>query len=1484
MTITAESAQTTDPLPPNAIAVIGMAGRFPGAASVSAFWDNLQRGRESIITLSEATLAAAGVRDEVLSNPAYVRRAPILDGIAEFDADFFGFPPQVARTMDPQHRLFLQCAWHALEDAGCDPGHYDGSIGVYGTSDANAYLVHNLLSHYDPDATLTQGTNIELISLFLNNDKDFLATRVSHQFDLRGPSLAVQTACSSSFVAVHLACQSLLNGECDVALAGGVSIRIPHHVGYWHEPGSIVSAVGHCRPFDIRADGTVFGSGLAIVVLKPLQAAIDDGDRIHAVIRGSAINNDGSMKMGFAAPNVAAQADVIAEAHAVAGVDASTVSYVETHGTGTPLGDPIEIEGLRRAFGVSDLPRPGPCILGSVKSNIGHLNVASGIAGLVKTILCLKHRAIPATLHFTSPNPELRLDQGPFVVESELGPWEWDGVRRAGVSSFGVGGTNVHVVLEEAPHVPAPDIRPGPQVLLLSARTTEAVNEARSALATELAGADDLDLSDVAFTLAGRRKDTIRMAAVVNDQRHAVAVLRVSEHDNIFVGESVASPESNSGRVIFLFPGQGAQHIGMARGLYETEAVFAEHLDRCAAGFLAELGTDLRAEVFDGAGSDLERTDRAQPALFAVEYALAKLIDSYGIRAAALAGHSIGEFVAATLAGVFDLETAIKAVSVRARLMHASPVGAMVAVALSPNAISEHLSPEVDLAAVNDPDSCVVAGSKDGIRKFVNRLAEQGVTARRVRAAHAFHSSSMDAVLPEFESFLSGLELREPHTPLLSNITGTWMTADEATNPAVWARQVRATVRFSDEVDVMLADPGRVLVEVGPGGSLTASALRHPKWSRGHRVVRLMRHHAQNRSDRDAFLLALGQLWSAGIDVDWTPLSARHRPRIVSLPGYPFSHQRYWVDRKPAVEWVEGSVATNGMAVASSNGAGARAEVSQDGQAQIEATLERIWVQCLGVGSIDRNGNFFELGGDSLIAISVAMSAANEGLDLTPQDLYEHQTVAALAGALVARYAKGGLARQSFSDDVNAPVPPNIAYFLEHGLREAGRWRVPLILRLNPTVGVEDVRSVLTAVTNHHDALRLQIVERAGTWEQHIAEPQEFAQLSTRSLPEDAAAGSLQERDAIFDVLAELIAGQDLSNTPLAATYIVGSQGGPCYLAITLHEVASDNASREILFTDIFTAFTQRLAGEDIALQPATTTWREWSQRCAALAAHPAVLDRRDYWLENSSRATLRLADQQITEPPHADDLTRLSSTLTTAQTSEVDDARRRVRMTIDEILLAALGRTIAHVVGDGVVAVDLEGAGRSVLKPDVDLRRTVGWFTTIYPLPLTCAAGGDTSATQSLDAVHDTLEAVPHYGIGYGLLRHIYAPTARLLSAERPPDIHFSYLGTIPQLPSGDAPVQFIPDTAMPVRETIPGLGHPIELRAYRSSDALHMDWWYDTRRLQRATVDALVQCFPLALTELIREAVASTRADDETGAAMEALALVDLSASDMG
>ncbi len=1455
------------------VAVIGMAGRFPGANSVSEFWENLCNGTESIATLSEEELAAAGVSAATLADPAYVRRAALLNGIDEFDPEYFGMNPYTARMMDPQQRLFLQTAWHALEDSGYDPAGYDGSIGVFASSTASGYLMDNLMSHRDTKTLVGEGITVEMFNLVLLNDKDHLATRVSHELNLRGPSLSVQTACSSSLVAVHLACQSLLSGECDMALTGASAIRVPHHVGYTYEPGAMVSPSGHCRPFDVHSDGTIFGSGVAALILKPLAAALEDGDRIHAVIRGSAINNDGALKMTYAAPAVAGQAEVIAEAQAVAGVDPSTIGYVETHGTGTPLGDPIEIEALRQAFEAAEGERTTRCVLGSVKSNIGHLDAASGVAGLVKTILCLKNKMIPATVHYTAPNPELHLENTPFVIAKSLTVWDADGPRRAGVSSFGVGGTNAHVVVEEAPAAPAAGPEPsGPQVLLLSARTAESVQEAKAALAAELARNERLALPDVAFTLATRRTHEVRLAAVVADRDEAGAVLSGeggADSDKIWIGQAAPGPA----QVAFLFPGQGSQHVGMAQGLYDTEPVFRDTFDRCSAGFAEHLGIDLAAEVFEG--SDLESTDLAQPALFAVEYALAQLAMFYGVTPTALAGHSIGELVAATVAGVFDLDSAIRVVAKRAQLMHAAPAGAMVAVAASPDDIADHLTGDVDLAAVNEFGSCVLAGPEQAVRDLANRLTGVGVVARRVRTSHGFHSKAMDSVLEPFAEFLSGLTLHAPKIPMLSNLTGTWMTDEEATDPSRWARHIRSTVRFADELQALLSDPGRVLVEVGPGGSLSGSAVRMPGWADSHRAVRLMRHPVQTRDDRDVFLLALGQLWAAGADVDWTRLYGE-RPQRVTIPGYAFARQRYWVDPDTSARRPVGSgPATNDAAPVAG-----QPTVAVDARTQMQSTLHRIWSQCLGVESVSPGDNFFEIGGDSLVAIGVAMTASHEGVELTPQDLYDNPTLSALTDALVARHAAGGLASQD-TGDLNPAVPPNILRFLESGLAEPGRWRAPLLLRIDSRVHAGDVEAVLTAVINHHDALRMRVVNRNGLWEQEISEPAEFTALTERMLSGTATVDTQGERDALSAMISDIIAEQDLSIPPLTATYVVDAQREPRFLILTVHAMVDDLTSREVLVTDLLTAFSQRLAGEDIALEPATTSWRDWSQRCAALAAHPAVLDERGYWIENSAAPTVRVSTADAAGAPGSDDLRRLPTALTSEQTSQVDNARRVMQASTEELLLAALARTLASTVGEGLASVDLAGSGRSVLRPDVDFHRTIGWFSTVYPIALPCMASASASPAQLLDEVSRTIKGVPHHGIGYGLLRYLHAPTAAMLGAAGPSEFLLSYLGMMPEWQASDAAVQFDGDSELTVRETVSGLGHPIELRSYRHGGVLHLDWWHDSRRIPAERLEALAGQLPGVLISLIDEAISGGVDSVDGEADDEAMALVDLSAA---
>jgi acyl transferase domain-containing protein len=870
------------------VAIIGMAGRFPQAADVGAFWDNLAAGTECLSFFSEPELREQGVSATLLAQPGYVRAKGVLDGADTFDAAFFGLSPREAELMDPQHRVFLECAWEALESAGHDPQAFPGRIGVFAGASLNTYLLFNLLANRGVVETLGQ------YQTQLANDKDFLATRASYKLGLKGPGITVQTACSTSLVAVHLACQSLLSGECDIALAGGVSVNVPLRNGYLHEPGGILSPDGHCRPFDAAAGGTVIGNGVALVVLRRLADAREQGDLVDAVIRGSAVNNDGALKAGYTAPSVEGQAEVIAEALGVAGVPPETVGYVETHGTGTALGDPIEIAALTRAYREETQAR-GYCAIGSVKGNVGHLDAAAGATALIKATLALRNEAIPASLHFERPNPELALESSPFFVNTTHRPWPRTGVpRRAGVSSFGIGGTNAHVVLEEGP-APRPGEPGRPwQLLTLSARTGPALAQAAQRLADHLETHPGEELADVAFTLAARRRAfEQRRTVVCADRADAVRQLRQTAHPG------ATRTAGRAAKVAFLFPGQGTQYPGMARELYAGEPVFRAELDRC----LALLPPGLRTALFDTsaeAAARLEQTALAQPALFAVEYALARTLMAWGLVPHAMAGHSIGEYVAACIAGVFTLEDATALVAARGRLMQATPPGAMLAVFLPEDETAALLDDDLCVAAVNADSLCVVAGPVDAVERLRQRLAASGVGCRLLHTSHAFHSPLMQEAVHPFREEAGRIRLHPPRIPVSSNVSGTWIEDDQATDPGYWGTHLRSTVRFADNLSTLLADPDLLLLEVGPGRSLSNFARQHRSWTPDRVVAATLRQPREQRPDRQVLLEAVGAMWSAGARVDWDAQLDADSRRRVRLPSYPFQRERYWVDPAPA--------------------------------------------------------------------------------------------------------------------------------------------------------------------------------------------------------------------------------------------------------------------------------------------------------------------------------------------------------------------------------------------------------------------------------------------------------------------------------------------------------------------------------------------------------------------------------------------------------
>jgi phthiocerol/phenolphthiocerol synthesis type-I polyketide synthase E len=981
------------------IAVVGMAGRFPGASNIEAFWHNLCAGVESITFFSEAELLAEGIDAATQAQPSYVKAKGVLDDVEYFDAPFFDMSHREAEVLDPQHRLFLESAFAALEDAGYDPQRYKGAIGVFAGTSLNSYLLFNLY----PNAELMQ--SMGYIQMLINSDKDFLTTRASYKLNLEGPSLTVQTACSTSLVAAHLACQSLLNGECDIALAGGITVSVPQRAGYWYQEGSILSPDGHCRAFDAQAQGTVFGSGVGLVVLKRLQDALDDGDTIHAVIKGSAINNDGGAKAGYTAPRIDGQAKVIRAAQLMAEVEPETIGYIEAHGTGTPLGDPIEIAALNQVF-QGKRTEQDRCALGTVKSNVGHLDAAAGIAGLIKAILVLKHGQIPPSLHFTSPNPAIDFASGPFYVNTQLRDWDGPTPRRAGVSSFGIGGTNAHLILEEPPAIESGAAARPWQLLPISAKTEAALDAATRRLARHLSRHPELNLADVAYTLqVGRQPFGYRRALVCSDRDDALRVLTATTSDRLLSGQVLSDRP-----VAFLFPGQGAQYVNMGRELYEQESMFQAAIDECAGLLRADLGLDLRTILYPEAGQEaaateqLTQTQLTQPALFVIEYALARLWQSWGVQPQAMIGHSVGEYVAATLAGVFSLEDALMLVAQRGKLMQSVPPGAMLSVSRPAAEIEPLLTPVLSIAAINGPQLCVVSGPSDGIAQFAATLAERDIEHRRLHTSHAFHSAMLDPIVEPFIAQVARVTLNPPQMRFISNVTGTWITEAEATDPRYWGRQLRQAVNFAGGLDTLLAEPEQALLEVGPGRTLSTFARQHPA-GRQQMILQSLRHPQERIGDGLFLALATARLWLGGVALDWQSIAGEQRRLRVPLPTYPFERQRYWIDppgvqrspQPPSTQMLESLAPIEKPVLALHQRPPGAPEYAEPRNA-IERHVAAIWQQLLGVELVGIHDNFFELGGHSLMATQmVARLQDTFPVDLPLGALFEVTNLAELA-------------------------------------------------------------------------------------------------------------------------------------------------------------------------------------------------------------------------------------------------------------------------------------------------------------------------------------------------------------------------------------------------------------------------------------------------------------------------------------------------------
>ena len=1152
----------------------------------------------------------------------------VLDGAELFDAAFFGITPREALGMNPQHRLFLECAWEALERAGYASGTYPGRIGVYASEGQNRYLL-DVLSR--PELVRALGSD----QVMLANSAS-VATLASFKLDLEGPSMNVQTACSSSLVAVDLACRSLLDGVSDVALAGGVRVEVPRNRGYRHQAGGILSPTGECSPFDAGARGTVGGSGVGVVVLKRLDDALADGDRVLAVIRGSAVNNDGGRKVGFAAPRREGQAAAVSAAMEEAGVEPADISYVETHGSGTEVGDPIEVAALTTAFG-----RTGgrTCALGAVKSSIGHLDAAAGVAGLIKTVLALQHGEIPPSPYFREPNPRIDFEGSPFYLDPELRPWVRNGApRRAGVSSFGVGGTNAHLVLEEAPEqAPSGPSRPW-QLLVLSGRTPAALEAATDRLAEHLRAHPEQPLADVAHTLrVGRRRFERRRVLVCRDAGDAAGALEARDAARVL--ESAQDRDERP--VAFLFPGVGDHYPQMARGLYETEPVFRREVDRCAEILRAHTGVDVRDVLFpgepapgQGAGADagdaasvdlrrmlgrgadagedpLARTELAHPAVFVVEYALARLWMSWGVRPEAMIGHSLGEYVAATVAGVFAVEDALALLAERARLISALPAGAMLAVPMDPAALRPRLRGGLALAAHNAPGLCTVSGPAEAVAALEAELRDAGLACRRLGVEHAFHSAEMEPAAERLALRLRAMSLAAPGVPFVSGVTGTWIRDEEATDPAYWARHLCLPVRFAEGMEELLRDPRRVLLEVGPGRTLGTFAV-HAGAAEGATFASL-RHAYTRRADQAYLLETLGRLWMAGVRVDWDGFVTGERRLRTLLPTYPFERQAYWVEPRRRRRRRRGAEAS-GRAEPGAGAAGGGVPLAEPDRpapartgsgelpalqprpdtgtryvapaGEVEERLAAIWQDLLGFERIGAHDDFFSLGGHSLMAMQMVSRVRDAfHADLPPSAVFEESTVAGLA-ARVARAA--GTAAQApplapLPRD-GAPLPASFAqgrlWFVQQMEPQSWAYNMSYPLRFVGRLDVRALRRALTAVVRRHEALRTTLEEHAeGGGEPvqviHPPAPVQVPTVELRGLPAGA-----REREAQRLAEAEARRPFDLARGPLMRTTLLRLADEEAATLFTLHHVVSDGWSMGVLLREVSALYAAELRGE----------------------------------------------------------------------------------------------------------------------------------------------------------------------------------------------------------------------------------------------------------------------------------------------------------------
>lgn len=1360
------------------VAVIGMSGRFPGASDIAAFWRNLSDGVETVSFFSDEELEDDPLALSERDNPAYIKAKGILDDIELFDAAFFNIPAREAVWTDPQQRLFLECALAALEDAGYGPQSYKGSIAVYAGVSTNTYILPRL------GQLIEAGIAVDPFQMSLVNEKDYLATRVSYKLNLRGESITVQTACSTSLVAIHLACQSLLSGQCDMALAGGSSIRLPQKTGYLYHEGLIMSPDGHCRAFDHRAQGTVTGNGVGAVVLKLLSRALEDGDPIYAVVKGSAINNDGHLKMGYTAPSIEGQVDVISKALAIAGVDAGTIGYVEAHGTGTPVGDPIEVEALTRAFR-RYTDRKGFCALGSIKTNIGHLDVAAGIAGFIKTALALKHRMIPPIVNFERPNPRIDLESSPFFINTTAMEWESGSARRrAGVSSFGVGGTNVHIIMEEPPARPASTASRSCQLLTLSAKTPAALQSMSLSLSDYLAQNPDACLADVAFTQnVGRDTHQFKKFVVAASSEELASSLRTPSP----AASKAPGQSSGASAVAFLYPGQGTQTLNAARGLYEHESVLRQHVDVCAQILKEKFGLDLKRVLYPAEGQEAEAARQLShpqitlPLLLTIEYSLTRLWMSWGIHPKALIGHSFGEYAAACVAGVFSLEEALALAVARGRLFERLPAGVMIGVGLSEAELQAYLTEDVSIASVNGERNCVASGPTASVEELERRLSEKRIGHRRLDVPYAYHSKLIDPILADFRDIIARLSCRPPSIPYVSSLTGNWIKDEEATSPDYWAAQMRGCVRFSDGLN-LLRQGHQVFLEIGPDQTLSAIAKQCFGRKSDVTITSSLQSSKGWRSDQFVMLNSLGSIWQAGTAPDWAGFYSQERRYRSHLPTYGFERKRYWLEapapsasRREATESRAPRPAQTVASVTVTDSAysAERPESSVPYVAprnHFEETLAEIWGEVLGVRGVGIHDNFYGLGGDSLLATQIFMrmkQSFNSAVSIN--QVLTHQTIAELSDAL-----GGSTSDQAAAVDSQlGPIEPlpreghlpmsfsqQRLWFTQQSAPQSSVYNLGSAINIKGPLDIRALDRSLNEIIRRHEALRTSFDAVEGNLVQVIA-PRMNLPLAIADLSELTE----QERGRGINILADENASRpfDLTRLPLLRIVLLKLGRDEHVILFCIHHIVCDGWSFTVFVKELALLYEAFASGQPPALPDLPIQYSDFSRWQARLLNEGMLDAQLSYWRRKLGGGATPL--NLPTDRPRPEEPTFKGATYSFISSAglsrDLKSFSRQNGVTTFVVLLAALKTLLYRYTGQEDVTVGSPIAGRR----QIELEGLIGLF--INTLALRSDMSGNPTFSELLNRVRQTtLEALENQDLPFEKLVDVLQPDRRLSRA----------------------------------------------------------------------------------------------------------------------